>query len=69
MNKIKISVNGEIKEFCSTVTVKDIVESLDMKSPMFAVELNLNIIQKDEYEKIQLQDNDCLEVVTFFGGG
>lgn len=66
---INVFVNGEEKSVSSGSTVKAVVDSLNIKNPMFAVEYNSEIIQKDDYEKIQLQSGDSLEVVTFFGGG
>jgi len=34
-----------------------------------AVELNGDIIPKSQYEKTYLSDGDCIEVVSFVGGG
>jgi thiamine biosynthesis protein ThiS len=36
---------------------------------MFVAELNMNIVQKNDYLTTILKDGDKLEVVTFFGGG
>lgn len=66
---INVFVNGEEKKVSSDSTVKSVVDDLNIKNPMFAVEYNNEIIQKEDYEKIQLQSGDTLEVVTFFGGG
>ena len=50
-------------------TIKDILDTINMKSPMLVVERNLEIVPKDQYETCQLQNGDKLEVVSFFGGG
>ncbi|WP_138207157.1 sulfur carrier protein ThiS [Haloimpatiens lingqiaonensis] len=34
-----------------------------------AIELNGNIIPKDEYSNITIKDGDSLEAVSFVGGG
>ncbi|MEI7474932.1 MAG: sulfur carrier protein ThiS [bacterium] len=69
MEKIKIYLNGNDKEIDKDSTVEQVVSTFDMKNPMFVVELNLNIVQKNEYSATTLKDGDKLEVVTFFGGG
>lgn len=69
MDKIKIILNGKEKEIDRNSTVKDILETLNIKSPMLVVERNVEIVPKEQYESCQLQDGDKLEVVSFFGGG
>lgn len=69
MSKIKIVLNGEEKEINANSTVKDMLETINTKSPMLVVERNLEIVQKDQYESCYLQDGDKVEVVSFFGGG
>jgi len=67
MSKIKIKLNGEEFEFNSGSTVNDLVEFKQAKG-MFVVEKNLEILQKENYN-VQLEDNDIVEIVGFFGGG
>ena len=69
MDKIKIILNGEEKEVNKENTIKDLLENINVKSPMLVVERNLEIVPKEQYETCQLQDGDKLEVVSFFGGG
>jgi len=69
MDKIKVCINGEEKEIKAQSTIKDILDTINMKSPMLVVERNLEIVPKDQYETCQLQNGDKLEVVSFFGGG
>lgn len=69
MDKIKIIINGIEKDVDKNSTVQDVLNNLEAKSKMFVVELNTEIIQKDQYESKILNDGDKLEIVTFFGGG
>jgi sulfur carrier protein len=62
-------VNGEKREIKDQANILDVIKSLENKSEFFAVALNKNFIPKSQYEKVQLKDNDQLEVVTPHPGG
>ena len=44
-------------------------EPVEVTSERVAVELNLEILPKDQYDTRQLMDGDRVEVVAFVGGG
>jgi len=69
MNLIKIKVNGEEKQFEEGISVKQLVEKINVKAKMFVVEKNRKILQKEDYEKNTVQEGDEYEIVGFFGGG
>ena len=66
---MRIQLNGEPFEGDDSMTVADLLEKLDIQSPRVAVELNLDILPKDEYATTPLAEGDKLEVVHFVGGG
>ena len=67
---MKIILNGEEREFDKDkMTIKDLVEELQIKAPNFAVAVGINVIPKSEYESYELKEGDKVEVVTFVGGG
>ena len=45
------------------------LESAGYQMKRIAVELNGEILPKNEYADRMLEDGDCMEVVTFVGGG
>lgn len=61
--------NGEEREFPDGLTVAALVAQLGMKPDRVAVELNLAIIPRANWETTTLKDGDRLEVVHFVGGG
>lgn len=68
---INIILNGEKKEFEAengTMSVAKLVEIQDLKG-FFAVELNLKIINKEDYALTFIKDGDSVEIVGFAGGG
>lgn len=69
MEKIKIHLNGKEQEINLDSTVEEVIQKLELKNSMFVAELNMNIVQKNDYLNTILKDGDKLEVVTFFGGG
>lgn len=69
MTKLNIFLNGKEQQFNEGTNIEEVVKTLNMKNPMFVVELNLNIVQKEDYQTTFIKDGDKIEVVTFFGGG
>jgi len=70
MNEIlSVLVNGEPREVGAGTTVADLVGALGLKPQQVAVERNKAIVRRDDHSKTFLEDDDELEVVTFFGGG
>jgi len=64
-----LHVNGEQREVPDGMTVAALVAQLGMKPDRVAVELNLEIVPRSQWETTRLKDGDKLEVVHFVGGG
>ena len=69
MAKIKITVNGNDIEIEENSTIQDFITERQVTGKMFAIEKNLEIINKDRYDKEIIKNGDVLEIVGFFGGG
>jgi thiamine biosynthesis protein ThiS len=65
---ITININGETKT-SSAETLGALVEGLGMKPDRVAIELNREIVPRDEWPQTPLRDGDRLEIVHFVGGG
>lgn len=68
MSKFKVVINGKDIELENTSTVEDLVTERSITG-MFVIEKNKEIIQKEDYTKTPVKENDVLEIVGFFGGG
>jgi sulfur carrier protein len=66
---MKLQINGEQRDFPGGLTVATLVEHLGMKADRVAVELNLEIVPRAQWQAIPLNDGDKLEIVHFVGGG
>ncbi|WP_297888029.1 sulfur carrier protein ThiS [Sulfurihydrogenibium sp.] len=67
---MKLIVNGVEKEFNKdNLTIKELIDLLEIKSPAIAVAVGFDVIPKDQYETYQLKEGDKVEIVHFVGGG
>ena len=66
---ITIEFNGETSQVEEKSTVADLLRLTKVESRFCAVELNLEIVPKDQYTSKSLVSGDKIEVVTLVGGG
>ena len=69
IKKIKIKVNGKVKIFQEKTNLNNLVKNLKIPIKKVAIELNQEIIDKKNLNKIMLKNNDSVEIVHFIGGG
>ncbi len=62
-------INGEKKSFPEPLSLAQLIEQLGMKSDRVAVELNREIVARQQWAETSLNDGDRLEIVHFVGGG
>ena len=68
-NEIMIQLNGKPKGILEGSNLIDLLELLELKTGQIAIEVNREIVKKDNWKDVQLQDNDVVEIVHFVGGG
>jgi sulfur carrier protein len=66
---MKIIINGQEKEFTENITLKNVIEQLQIEDKVMASAVNMNIIKKENWENYILQEDDKLELLEFVGGG
>jgi thiamine biosynthesis protein ThiS len=64
-----LEINGEPRSFEGGLTLASLIDRLGMKSDRVAVELNHEIVPRDQWPATQLGEGDRLEIVHFVGGG
>jgi sulfur carrier protein len=62
-------VNGELQTAPSGSTVAGLLQLLDIRSDRVAVEVNLQIVDRQNFERQSLQEGDRVEIINFIGGG
>jgi thiamine biosynthesis protein ThiS len=65
---MNLIINGHERRL-SAQTLSALVEELGMKSDRVAIELNREIVHKEQWSQTPLKDGDRLEIVHFVGGG
>ena len=65
---MNLVINGDERRLAAQ-TLSALVEELGMKSDRVAIELNREIVHKEQWPQTQLRDGDRLEIVHFVGGG
>ncbi len=66
---IQVQVNGKEREVRSGLSVHELVESFDLNPLLIVVELNREILSRDQFKDVQVSEGDALELVHFVGGG
>ena len=66
--KMKLTINGE-PQVSTAETLGALVAGLGMKPDRVAIELNREIVPRDQWPQTPLHDGDRLEIVHFVGGG
>lgn len=66
---MKIQVNGEPHGCRVGATIGDLLRELDIKTERVAVELNLEILDRTEFDRRGLREGDRVEIMSFIGGG
>ncbi len=64
-----MKVNGKEIVIEDGITLKTFLESTGYNIERIAVELNRNIVPKETYENVILNNSDSMEIVSFVGGG
>jgi sulfur carrier protein len=66
---MQIQLNGESRMMTSEGTVADLLRELEIRSDRVAVEINLEIVDRQEFDRRVLREGDRVEVISFIGGG
>ena len=69
LKKIKIKVNGKIKNIRYNLTLHELINDLKIPITKVAIELNTRIVNKKKIKKLKLKNSDIIEIVHFIGGG
>jgi thiamine biosynthesis protein ThiS len=66
---VSITVNGEQRTATPGATVSDLLREMGLDSGRVAIERNLEILARPDWQKTTIQSGDRYEIVQFVGGG
>ncbi|MDC0972016.1 sulfur carrier protein ThiS [Candidatus Pelagibacter sp.] len=69
IKKIKIKINGKFSTIYENLSLSTFLKELKIPLKKVAIELNQEIIDKNNLKTIKLKNNDKIEIVHFIGGG
>ncbi|HPW14877.1 MAG TPA: sulfur carrier protein ThiS [Nitrospira sp.] len=62
-------MNGESRGIGDGETVAALLHELEIRADRVAVELNLEILDRKDFETRGLREGDRVEILSFIGGG
>ena len=66
---MQLTINGQPREYEDGLTGAKLLEQLNVPAATVVVELNAEIIKREQFPEQVLKDGDILEIVTVVGGG
>ena len=66
---MNLKINGKNEAVNNVVNLRELILSKNLCLEKIVVEYNLNILPKEKWGEIVLQENDNLEIISFVGGG
>ena len=66
---IEITINEQVRDVAVGTTLAQLLVELDVLSPAIAVEVNLQLRPRDQFDSTVLEAGDVVEIVTLVGGG
>jgi sulfur carrier protein len=67
--QMNLVVNGERFEATDQVSVRALIDTLQLSEKRVAVELNGAVVRRAEWDAMRLSEGDKVEIVHFVGGG
>ena len=65
----KIQLNGDSYEIIKGTNLNELLGKLKIQKNKVAIEVNGEIVEKNKYPNLILNDKDKVEIVQFIGGG
>lgn len=66
---MNVRINGEQREIPDGLTVTALLDHLGMAPDRVAIERNLDILPRANWQNTAVEPNDSFEIVHFVGGG
>lgn len=67
---MQLLINGKPEEVSGVLTIKELLAEKDVADPdMVSVELNGNILRREEFVSVKVKQGDAVEFLYFMGGG
>ena len=66
---LRVQINGEAREVAGELKLSELVSEMSLTPERVAIELNKQVVRRDQWPTTALADGDRIEIVHFVGGG
>jgi sulfur carrier protein len=66
---MNVTINGERREIPEGMSITALLDHLNMTRERVALERNLEILPRAQWNSTQVREGDAFEIVHFVGGG
>ncbi|KOR32451.1 hypothetical protein TI05_07165 [Achromatium sp. WMS3] len=66
---MQIYINGTSYNFQANISIKALVNKLDLEGKRIAIEVNQQLVPRSSFAEHQLSDQDRVEIIHAVGGG
>jgi sulfur carrier protein len=66
---MNVTINGEQQTLAAETSIDRLIEQLGLQGKRLAVEVNLEIVPRSDYDRRVLAEGDAIEIVQAIGGG
>ena len=66
---VQFELNGELQQQPRPITVRSLLERLDLGRRRVAVAINTQIVPRSRFDQVEIRDGDQVEVIQAVGGG
>ena len=64
-----ITLNGQKKEVLPSQNLQEVISRFSQSSAVLIAEVNGTIVKKAQWDAVNVNDGDTIELVSFVGGG
>ncbi len=66
---MEFEVNGESQESGASLTVRSLLDRLDLGRRRVAVAINSQVVPRSRFDEVEIREGDQIEVIQAVGGG
>lgn len=66
---MRVVINGEGRDIPDNLSIEELLRHLELRLERVAVERNREIVKRERWGAVPLEEGDRLEIVHFVGGG
>lgn len=66
---MNVTINNQVRSLDTAMTLSALLDEMDLDIKRIAIEYNRDILTREQFPTITLQEGDTIEIVNFVGGG